>query len=139
LARAGHTHEVADLYAEGFDPVFRDSDYVQFEGGRMPGEILAEQARVDRCAAIAFVSPIWWLSLPAMLKGWFDRVWSNGWAYEWAHTPEGSLLPDRPFVFLLSAAGSAQTWSRFGYGPALDATLRVGLLGWCGVGDSTVA
>jgi NAD(P)H dehydrogenase (quinone) len=139
LTRAGHTYEVADLYAEDFDPVFSIDDYGQFEGKPMSEDVLAEQARVDRCEALAVVSPIWWLSLPAMLKGWFDRVWSNGWAYEWAHDPEGSLLAPRPFVFLLTAAGSAATWSRYGYGAALDASLRIGLLGWCGAGESTVA
>jgi NAD(P)H dehydrogenase (quinone) len=139
LTRAGHTYEVADLYAEGFDPVFSIGDYGQFEGKPMSEDVLAEQARIDRCQAVAVVSPVWWLSLPAMLKGWFDRVWSNGWAYEWAHDPEGSLLAPRPFVFLLSAAGSAATWSRYGYGAALDASLRIGLLGWCGASESTVA
>jgi NAD(P)H dehydrogenase (quinone) len=139
LTRAGHSHDVADLYEEGFDPVFRSDDYRQFEGKPMADDVLAEQARVDRCEALAVVSPVWWLSLPAMLKGWFDRVWSNGWAYEWAHDPEGSLLAPRPFVFLLTAAGSAATWSRYGYGAALDATLRIGLLGWCGAEESTIA
>jgi NAD(P)H dehydrogenase (quinone) len=139
LTRAGHTYEVADLYAEGFDPVFSIGDYGQFRGEPMPDDVLAEQARVDRCEALVLVSPVWWLSLPAMLKGWFDRVWSNGWAYEWAHDPEGSLLAPRPFVFMLTAAGSAETWSRYGYGAALDACLRIGLLGWCGAAESTVA
>ena len=120
-------------------PVFSTEDYGQFEGKPMSDDVLAEQSRVDRCQALVLVSPVWWLSLPAMLKGWFDRVWSNGWAYEWAHDPEGSLLVPRPFVFLLTAAGSAATWSRNGYGAALDASLRLGLLGWCGAGESTVA
>jgi NAD(P)H dehydrogenase (quinone) len=139
LERAGHTHEVGDLYAEGFDPIFRVNDYAQFEGGQMADDVLSEQARVDRCDAVALIAPVWWLSLPAMLKAWFERLWSNGWAYEWAHDPEGSLLPERPFAFLLTAAGSAATWLRYGYGDALDAILRTGLLGWCGVSESTIA
>jgi NAD(P)H dehydrogenase (quinone) len=139
LERAGHTHEIADLHAERFDPVFAAADFGQFDGHQLGPELLAEQARVDRADGVAFISPIWWLSLPAMLKGWFDRVWSNGWAYEWSHDPEGSLLPERPFVFLLTAAGSLGTWRRYGYGAALDASLRVGLLDWCGAGPSTVA
>jgi NAD(P)H dehydrogenase (quinone) len=138
LTRSGHTSEVADLHAEGFDPVFGARDFLQFEGGIMPCDVLTEQARVDRCDALAFVSPVWWLSLPALLKGWFDRVWSNGWAYEWAHDPEGSLLPRRPFAFMLTAAGSASTWKRMGYDVALETLLRVRFLGWCGVSDSTI-
>jgi NAD(P)H dehydrogenase (quinone) len=139
LDRAGHTHAVADLYGEGFDPVFAPDDFGQFHGAALEPRLLDEQARVDRADAVAIVSPIWWLSLPAMLKGWFDRVWSNGWAYAWGHDPEGSLLSERPFALLLTAAGSAATWERYGYAAALDATLRIGLLGWCGAGTSVVA
>lgn len=119
--------------------MFLASDYAQFEGGELPQRILDEQARVDRCDAIAFVSPIWWLGLPAMLKGWFDRVWSNGWAYAFANDPEGSLLRPRPFAFLFTAGGSRGAWSRYGYDAALDTILRVGVLGWCGVSESTIA
>lgn len=139
LQHGDHTHEVADLYREEFDPVFTVDDFGQFQGRALNPRLLQEQARVDRADAVVVVSPIWWLSLPAMLKGWFDRVWSNGWAYEWEHDPEGSLLSERPFVLLLTAAGSAATWERYGYAAALDATLRIGLLGWCGAGTSTVA
>jgi NAD(P)H dehydrogenase (quinone) len=139
LAAAGHSFEVADLYNERFEPVFLESDFAQFEGGTMPPAILAEQARVDRCDALAFISPIWWLGLPAMLKGWFDRVWSNGWAYEFSNNPEGSLLPARPFVFLLTAGGSRSAYRTYRYDSALDAILRVGVLGWCGVSESTIA
>jgi NAD(P)H dehydrogenase (quinone) len=139
LAAAGIEAEVADLHAEGFEPVFEAGDYVQFDGGRLPDRLLAEQTRVDRADAIAFVSPIWWLGLPAMLKGWFDRVWSNGWAYEFENDPEGSLLPPRPFAFLFTAGGSRGAWARHGYDGALDTILREGILGWCGVSESTVA
>jgi NAD(P)H dehydrogenase (quinone) len=139
LVAAGHTFEVADLHGEGFDPVFLASDYTQFEGGTLPARILDEQARVDRCDALAFVAPIWWLGLPAMLKGWFDRVWSNGWAYEFENDPEGSLLRPRPFAFVFTAGGSRGSYARHGYDAALDTILRVGILGWCGVAESTVA
>ena len=139
LVTAGHSVEVADLYNEGFEPVFLESDFAQFEGGTMPPAILAEQARIDRCDALAFISPIWWLGLPAMLKGWFDRVWSNGWAYEFSNNPEGSLLPARPFAFLLTAGGSRSTYLRYRYDSALEAIMRVGVLGWCGVSESTIA
>jgi NAD(P)H dehydrogenase (quinone) len=139
LVAAGHSFEVADLHAEDFEPVFLASDYTQFEGGTLPARILDEQARVDRCDALAFVAPIWWLGLPAMLKGWFDRVWSNGWAYEFENDPEGSLLRPRPFAFVFTAGGSQGSWARHGYDAALDTILRHGILGWCGVAESTVA
>ena len=139
LAAAGHSFEIADLHEEGFEPVFLASDYAQFEGGTLPARILEEQARVDRCDALAFVAPIWWLGLPALLKGWFDRVWSNGWAYAFENDPEGSLLRPRPFAFVFTAGGSRGSYARHGYDVALDTILRVGVLDWCGVAESTVA
>ena len=78
---APHTTEVADLYREGFEMRLQPEDYAQFRGESMPEEIRREQARVDRADALAFVFPVWWWSFPAILKGWFDRVFSEGWAY----------------------------------------------------------
>jgi len=130
---AGHTVEIADLHAEGFDPVFRPEDFVQFEGGTMPGDVLAEQARVDRCDALCFVFPVWWYGMPAMFKGWLDRVWSNGWAYRWEHDPQGSLLRKRPCTFLCPTGASPRLMERFGYDRALDHLWRSGVLGYCGV------
>jgi NAD(P)H dehydrogenase (quinone) len=138
LEAAGRTYEVADLYREGFDPVFAAGDYVQFHGGTLPDFILAEQRRVDRADAIVIVSPLWWLGFPAILKGWFDRVWSNGWAYEFENDPEGSLLRPRPFLMLLTTGGSARSFARYGYADALDRLIRTGVLGWCGVSESAV-
>lgn len=139
LATAGRGYEIADLYREKFDPVFAPGDYTQFDGGILPRFIVEQQERVERADAIAIISPLWWLGFPAMLKGWFDRVWSNGWAYEFANDPEGSLLPPRPFRLLLTAGGSAGSFARHDYATALDALVRGGILGWCGVSASSVA
>jgi NAD(P)H dehydrogenase (quinone) len=138
LVEGGHSFEIADLYAENFCPVFEAGDYVQFQGGTLPDQIIREQERVERCDALAFVSPIWWLGLPAMLKGWFDRVWSNGWAYAFSNNPEGSLLPERPFLFLLTAGGSRSVYRTYGYDVALETVIRVGILDWCGVSESAL-
>ena len=64
LTAAGHTVEVGDLYREGFDPRLRPEDYAQFEETPMPADVLAEQARIERADALAFVFPVWWWSLP---------------------------------------------------------------------------
>ncbi|NYE95147.1 NAD(P)H dehydrogenase (quinone) [Psychromicrobium silvestre] len=138
LRESGRTYEVADLYRENFNPVFPAGDYIQFDGGEMPQHIRQEQARVERADAIAIISPLWWLGFPAMLKGWFDRVWSCGWAYEFANDPDGSLLPLRPYRILFTTGGSAGSFARNGYAEALDSLIRVGVLGWCGVSESSL-
>ncbi|HWH25641.1 MAG TPA: NAD(P)H-dependent oxidoreductase [Pseudolysinimonas sp.] len=138
LEASGRTFEVADLYREQFDPVFAEADYAQFEGGQLSERLLAEQARIERADGIVIISPLWWLGFPAMLKGWFDRVWSNGWAYEFANDPEGSLLRPRPYLLLLTTGGSARSFTKRGYSAALGCLIRVGILDWCGVSESSV-
>jgi NAD(P)H dehydrogenase (quinone) len=111
LEQAGHVAEVADLYGEGFQPLLVPEDYAQWEDRPMPADVIREQARVERSEGIALVFPVWWWSMPAILKGWFDRVFSAGWAYSEDYDPEGSLLPGRKFV-LLCPAGSSEATTR---------------------------
>ena len=133
IAQAGHDVELVDLHREGFDPRFRPEDYAQFRAEPMPQEVLAEQRRVDRSDALAFVFPVWWWSFPAMLKGWIDRVWSEGWAYTF--TPERSkgMLRDRPAILLGSAATGAATYRKYGYDAAMKVQIETGILGYCGI------
>jgi NAD(P)H dehydrogenase (quinone) len=133
LAEAGHDVEVADLYREGFDPRFQAEDYAQFKGEPMPEQIVAEQRRLDRADALAFVFPVWWWSFPAMLKGWIDRVWSEGWAYNFTVGRSKGLLRDRPTVLLGSAATRAATYRKYGYDQAMRVQLEIGTLGYCGL------
>jgi NAD(P)H dehydrogenase (quinone) len=85
LHGAGHTAEWADLYQEGFNPLL---DEAQFEletamdpAAPRPADVQAEQARLARAEGLVFIYPFWWSDVPALLKGWFDRVWTYGYAY----------------------------------------------------------
>ncbi len=85
LRVAGHSVEFADLYLEGFDPIL-DADQFGLETAMdptapRPADVLAEQARLERAEGLVFIYPFWWSDAPALLKGWFDRVWSYGYAY----------------------------------------------------------
>lgn len=135
---AGHEVEIADLYREGFDPVMRLRDLQQFDGVEMPPEILAEQARIEQCDALGMIFPLWWWSLPAMLKGWLDRVWSAGWAYQWEHDPEGSLLRPRPCTLLVPAGASAKMMSSQEYDKKIELLWRYGILDYCGIEPSSI-
>ena len=81
LKDAGHSIEVADLHKIGFDPRITPEDLAQFRGGKMPDDVLAQQEKVKEADALVFISSIIWGSLPAMLKGWMDRVFSAGFSH----------------------------------------------------------
>ncbi|MDR7149737.1 putative NADPH-quinone reductase [Hydrogenophaga palleronii] len=89
-ASGDHSVEIADIAAEGFDPTFNQADRSAYLLQKpVPSDVLREQARIDRADALVLVYPVNWWSFPGQLKGWIDRVFSNGWAYDEA--PDGKL------------------------------------------------
>jgi NAD(P)H dehydrogenase (quinone) len=96
LGEAGHTVEVSDLYAMGWDPAVRLTDFGDvadeaqtvtaqskdaYDQGRLAPEIGAEQDKLRRADLVVLLFPMWWHGMPAILKGWFDRVFVNGFAF----------------------------------------------------------
>ena len=134
----GHDVEVADLYGEGFDPTMTLRDLQQFDKVPMPAEIIAEQARIEEADALCLVFPLWWWSMPGMLKGWLDRVWSAGWAYQWEYDPQGSLLQPRPCTLLVPAGASSRMMSEHGYDKKIELLWRRGVLDYCGVEPAAI-
>ena len=94
LSSSGHTVEIADLAAEGFDPRYTCADHlVHRTRATPPADVLAEQARIDRADALVLVFPIYWWSLPGLLKGWIDRVLRPGVAYRFLPGDSGEGVP----------------------------------------------
>ncbi len=129
LREAGHTVEIADLNAEGFDPRMPEADEPDWGNPdkRYSDQVLREQARIARNEALAFIFPVWWWSMPAMLKGWIDRVWNNGWAYG------ARKLPHSRALLIGTASGSAESYRRRGYDQAMLTQLVVGIMNYCGI------
>lgn len=133
-AGTGATFEIADLAAEGFDPRFNTADVALFEKrAAAPEDVLAEQARLDGADALVVVYPIYWWSFPALLKGWIDRVFAQGWAYE--DNPEGKVIKklQRLKVHLVANGGADQGMiERHGYGTAMATQIDHGIFDYCG-------
>jgi len=132
LGAAGHGGELADLYAEKFDPLIFPPDEPDWEDAtkRYSDAVLAEQARIERHQAIALVFPVWWWSVPAMLKGWIDRVWNRGWAYD------PSRLALKRGLLLGVAAGGERSYETKGYRQAIETQLLEGVYRYCNVADA---
>jgi NAD(P)H dehydrogenase (quinone) len=97
LTDKGHQVVVSDLYAMGWDPVSDRRNFVSSknptyykqqveevharESGGFAKEIAAELDKLQRCDVLIFQFPLWWFSLPAILKGWVDRVFAKGSIY----------------------------------------------------------
>ena len=129
---AGHTVELADLHAEGFDPRWSVADITR-EGAAAAGtDIAVEQARIMRAEAICLVFPLFWWGMPAMMKGWLDRVWSWGWAYDQLDDPDASLQRPRTGVLLVPAGARSDEMDARGYRHALETAWIDGTFGYFG-------
>lgn len=109
LEQAGHSLEVNDLYATGFCSEL-DRDQYEREVGLdpdapVPDDVAAEQAKIDRADALAFVFPLWWSDCPARLKGWFDRVLTYGYAYFYDEAEERHTEIDIEKALVICSAG----------------------------------
>lgn len=88
LAAGGHEVRLTDLYASAFDPAFSawEREHHHDPPESKP-EIAGHAADLHWCEALVLVYPTWWSGQPAMLKGWIDRVFVQGIAWD---LPEGS-------------------------------------------------
>lgn len=97
LEANGHEVVVSDLHAMGFDPISdrrnflttKDPDYLHQqseeiyagENNGFAADIKREMEKLAWCEALILQFPLWWFGLPAILKGWVDRVFAMRWAY----------------------------------------------------------
>jgi NAD(P)H dehydrogenase (quinone) len=120
LAQAGHEIVVTDLYGQGFSAVAQKWDFVTTTGNHynyaleqkhaanlnmaFSPDILGEIQKIQKADVILFVTPIWWFSVPAILKGWFDRVLAMGVAWNSDKIYENGMLRGKQ-AMLIAAAG----------------------------------
>ena len=85
LESAGHCYVLSDLYKMNFTADMSESEYLREAYYRrelpIPADVIAEQEKVNASDAIAFIFPLFWCDAPAKLVGWFNRVWTFGFAY----------------------------------------------------------
>ncbi|MFI8567058.1 NAD(P)H-dependent oxidoreductase [Rhodococcus sp. NPDC078407] len=141
IRAAGGTVETADLAAENFDPRFSTADLDLFRGnGTPPADVIAEQERIDRADHLVLAFPMYWWSMPALLKGWIDRVFVSGWAFD--YDPGVGLVKklNRLTVHLVVvAAEGSESFARHGVDEAFRTQIERGIVEYCGasVGSTT--
>jgi NAD(P)H dehydrogenase (quinone) len=116
LRAAGAEVRLRDLYTQGFQPVLSRTelqDYPDRQRNRAPVE--AEVADLLWCDTLIFIYPTWWYGMPALLKGWLDRVLLPGVAFDLPDRAGGSIRPglrhiSRLGVFTTCGASRLVTW-----------------------------
>ena len=130
---AGHSDELAALHDVGVDPRWTMADVDADEDATTLADVTKEQARITRADAICLVFPLFWWGMPAMTKGWVDRVWSWGWAYDQLADPNVSLQRKRSGVLLIPAGARSDEMEESGYRAALETAWIDGTFGYFGL------
>ncbi len=121
--QAGHEVEFVDLYREDFDPILYEHD--EPSDGTLESyseDIQTEFLRINRNEAVVMVFPVWWWSMPAMLKGWIDRVWNYGLTYG----PASHNIRKGLIIGLTGA--TTKDLQKRDYDTAIKTTLDIGIL-----------
>jgi NAD(P)H dehydrogenase (quinone) len=125
--------EVRDLYQINFDPVLSLKDMLGQRKGEIAEDIKIEQEYIDWADCITFIYPIWWTGLPAIVKGYIDRVFSYGFAYRYDQGIQKGLLTGKQVVIINTHGKSHQEYSDLGMDKALSLTSDKGIYSYCGL------
>lgn len=111
LEAAGHTVEVRDLYAMGFDPCLKAAEIPGPAAPEFGADVVAERARLADVDAFAFVYPLWFNAPPAILKGYVDRIFGMGFGFTPAFGGAEPALRGRRLISF-TTSGAPDAWVR---------------------------
>ena len=118
---SGNEYIISDLYKMGFQTDMTEEEYIRDANYRntpnVAKDVLAEQEKINSSDAIVFIYPVFWTEAPAKLVGWFDRVWTYGFAYG-----EKTMKELDKAVILCSAGNPIEHLEEYGL---LDSMKRV--------------
>ena len=133
LAAAGHHVVYHDLYEERFDPILPHDEIPQ--GSPRDAVVQAHCRQLSDSQAVVVIHPNWWGQPPAILKGWIDRVFCQGVAYEFG--PAGAVIPHfqgkKAVVFTTS--NTPRDIELEVFGDPLQNLWQTCIFGFCGVTD----
>lgn len=153
FGRAGHSVVVSDLYGEGFNPAAQKWDFITTTGEHFnymleqrhaarldlafSPDIVGEIQKLQIAEIVLFVAPIWWFSVPAIMKGWFDRVLAMGVAWDGGRIYEKGLLRGKQAMLIVSAGGPGEYYQTNGLHKAIPEQIlhpiNHGTLAYCGM------
>ena len=139
LRGAGHSVEVSDLYAMNFDPVSDRRNFASVfdaerldqqaeeaqasRGGGFSADLQAEMRKLAACDVLVLQFPIWWLGMPAILKGWVDRVFAVGVAYGGGRYFRTGVMKGKRAMCVVTVGGSPQAYDGTGHYASIETVL----------------
>jgi NAD(P)H dehydrogenase (quinone) len=135
LEEAGHEVRTKDLYKEDFNPILSGDDLKVLHTGEISPNIAKEQEQLLWADGLVFIYPLWWFDRPAMLKGWFDIVLTNGLAFEYSSEGVKGLLKHKKALVIITAGGSEEYFKDNDALQLIHRPVTDGTLSFCGIDD----
>jgi NAD(P)H dehydrogenase (quinone) len=133
LIENGANVVLRDLYAMNFDPVLTINDFTSLKSGNLPEDIAIEQTYISEADYIWVIFPIWWSGMPAILKGYIDRIFLSGFAYKMVNNKPVGLLTNKKVIILNSMGLSQEEYQQSGMFDALRLTIDKGIFEFAGM------
>ncbi|WP_278381415.1 NAD(P)H-dependent oxidoreductase [Chryseobacterium arthrosphaerae] len=133
LESMNHEIIIRDLYKISFHPVLSLADMQRQFTGEASEDIKREQDHISWAEQITFIYPIWWTGLPAIMKGYIDRVFSYGFAYRYDQGIQKGLLKGKSAVIINTYGKSHEEYERTGMDKALALTSDHGIFTYSGL------
>lgn len=137
LREQEHEVKIRDLYGMSFDPILDAEDLSLISKGETPEDIRREQADVTWADGLVFIYPLWWHDRPAILKGWMDRVFLNGFAFEYGPQGPTGLLGGKKALVLQTSGNPEAVYDAWDTKGAIKKIITTGGLEFFGIQDIT--
>lgn len=132
LKARGVAYELVDLYRLGYDPILQAAEAAPLSDRKLSPETESFQEKIKAADRLVFIYPTWWANMPAILKGFIDKVFSSGFAFRYqGPIPVGLLKGKRAAVF--SSSGGPRLLTRLVVGDHALKVLVRDTLRFCGI------
>ena len=131
LTKQGKKYSVRDLYLLKWNPVLGGADFKAAGEEKTPVDIKTEQQYIKEADVLIVIHPIWWFGMPAVFKGYIDRVFSAGFAYEYGPDGVKGLLSGKKVMIINTTGGPQESYLKFGFKDALTKVFKDGTYEFC--------
>ncbi|MBU1557664.1 NAD(P)H-dependent oxidoreductase [Patescibacteria group bacterium] len=131
LKKTSSEYEVIDLYKIGYNPVLQNDEHYTTGNRNISQQNIEIQNKINQSENLIFIYPIWWGTMPAILKGFFDRILTRGFAFSMGnHGIPNKLLKGKKAVVFTSSGSPYILYLLSNLSKTL---IKNKILGFCGI------
>lgn len=131
-----HEVKIIDLYKDNFNPVLNEEEFKKYQEGKSLDPLVENyQDILKKSDYLFFIFPIWWMIMPAMLKGFFDKVLLKYFAFTFSGKMPKGLLTHIKGATILNTMGSPPLYYNFFINKPIKGSVIKGTLKFCGIKD----